>query len=334
MNRVGRTRAAGDAQPRREPLGEDRSADLPGPGEPWTPIRLTRWSGAYLEEKGVEGGRLNAELLLADVLRLERLDLYLQFDRPLQARELETFKTSLKRRASREPLQHILGSTPFRELDLLSDRRALIPRPETEALVEEVLKWTKEAGAALAPEGAQEVGSGGLPRALTGVDIGTGTGAIALSLLREGPFRRIVATDSSPEALALARENAERSGLAGSVDFREGSLFEPLKSGERFHVLVSNPPYVPEGDLDALAPEVRDWEPLGALLAGPEGLDILIPLVEGAPEFLMPGGLLALEVGDGQAKRVAGAMEGTRGFSEIRIRRDLAGRERVVMGVA
>lgn len=313
--------------------GGSRDAHLPRPGDPWTPIPLTRWSGEYLAEKGVEGGRLDAEFLLAHVLGLGRLDLYLQHDRPLLPRELEVFRGLLKRRAAREPLQHVLGSAPFRELDLLSDSRALIPRPETEILVEEVLAWAAEVAPDLSGADGAEVGRDDR-KPLLALEIGTGTGAIALSLLTEGPFRRIVATDSSPQALAVARENAERNGVSEALEFREGSLFAPVGEGERFHVLVSNPPYIPDGDRAGLAPEVRDWEPTTALFAGPEGLDVLLPLVAGAPDVLLPGGLLALEVGHGQAGRVARAVEETGGFREIRIRPDLAGRERVVLGVA
>lgn len=291
---------------------------LPGPGEPWTPIRLTRWSGEYLQDKGVEGGRLDAELLLAHVLEIRRLDLYLQYDRPLLPSELDTFKALLKRRAAREPLQHVLGTAAFRELNLVVDGRALIPRPETEVLVEEVLRWAQDAPT----------------RSLTAVDIGTGTGAIALSLLKEGPFDRVVATDLSTDALELGRENARRLEFEEQVEFREGALYAPLDPGERFHVLVSNPPYIPDGDREGLEPEVREWDPSTALFAGPEGLDVILPLVEGSTEFLLPQGLLAIEVGDGQAGKVARAMEQTGAFREIRIRPDLAGRERVVLGVA
>lgn len=320
-------------QPLRKRTAAARDVHLPSPGEPWTPIQLTRWSGEYLQEKGVESGRLDAEHLLAHVLGLRRLDLYLQHDRPLLPGELDSFRRLLKRRAAREPLQHVLGSAPFRQLDLLSDSRALIPRPETEVLVEEVLAWSREAEGN--PSSWPEEGGEGLGgRGLLALDIGTGTGAIALSLLREGPFERVVATDVSPQALAVARANADRNGLSRSLELREGAFFDPIRNGERFHVLVSNPPYIPEGDRSDLAPEVRDWEPAMALFAGPEGLDVLLPLVSGALERLLPGGLLALEVGYGQAGRVARAVEATGGFREIRIRPDLAGRERVVLGVA
>ena len=281
----------------------------------------------------MEGGRLDAELMLAHVLRVRRLDLYLQHDRPLLPGELEGFKALLRRRAAREPLQHVLGTAAFRELELVSDARALIPRPETEVLVQEVLEWARvfvtEPGSPSGPSGVAD----GPGVVLNALDIGTGTGAIALSLLREGPFERVVATDSSPPTLELARENAERLGLAWGLELREGSLFDPIRSGERFHVVVSNPPYIPVGDREALPPEVREWEPPAALFAGPEGMDVLIPLVRGAPGLLTPGGLLALEVGVGQAGRVSRVMEETGSFSEIRIRRDLGGRERVVLGV-
>ncbi len=296
----------------------------PAPGEPWTPIRLTRWSGRYLRDRGVENGRLDAELLLAHVLGLSRLDLYLQFDRPLKPSELADFKVLLKRRAAREPLQYVLGSTAFRELDLITDGRALIPRPETEVLVEEVLRWVREG---VSGEGEAPTGSAAL-------DVGTGTGAIAISLAREGDFGRVVATDPSPEALELAGENVRACGAEGTVELRCGPLFEPLEEGERFTVVASNPPYVPESARGSLQEEILAWEPAEALFAGPEGLDVLVPLVQGAPNFLQPGGLLALEVGSEQARKVARIMEETGAFQEIRVRPDLAGRERVVSGVA
>ena len=296
---------------------ETRDSLVPRRGEPWTPIPLTRWSGAYLEEKGIENGRLDAEIMLAHVLGLTRLDLYLQFDRPIQPGELKSFKALLLRRASREPLQYVLGSSTFRELELRLDSRALVPRPETEVLVEEVLSWAR-----------------GQEGELACVDMGTGSGAIALSLLWEGPFRRVVATDASPMALELARENAALHGLLEKIEFREGFLFQPFRPGERFDALISNPPYVPTGDRDGLDPEVRDWEPHGALFAGPDGLDLLVPLVTEGHGLLRSGGLLATEVGHGQAQGIAELMERTGAYQEVRIVSDLAGRERIVLGVA
>lgn len=281
----------------------------------WTVMRLVRWSATYLEGKGVERGRLDAEHLLAHALGTARLDLYLQFDRPLAPAELDRYRPLLKRRAEREPLQYILGHAAFRELELAVDARVLIPRPETEVLVDEVLAWAGPAD--------------GKPR--TALDVGTGSGAIALSLVAEGPFARVVATDTAAEALALARENARRCGASGSVEFREGPLFEPVAAGERFDVVVSNPPYVADRDAGALEPEVGRWEPAVALFAGPDGLGVLRGLVDGAPERLAPRGLLALEVGLHQAGPVVAMIEARGAYDEVRVRRDLAGRERVVL---
>jgi release factor glutamine methyltransferase len=281
----------------------------------WTVLRMMEWSGEYLEGKGITRGRLDAEHLLADVLGLGRLELYLQFDRPLVAAELDRYRPLLKRRAKREPLQYILGRAAFRELDLEVDERVLIPRPETEILLDEVLEWA----AVHAGEQAR------------GLDLGTGSGAIALSLVLEGPFELVVATDASAAALEIARCNAEASGLADKVEFRLGSYFDPVAEGEVFDLVVSNPPYVAEGEAPSLEPEVREWEPGDALFAGPDGLGALRAIVAGAGSHVRPGGLLALEVGAGQVGPVVAMLEDTGEYVDVLVRRDLAGRERMVL---
>lgn len=290
------------------------SAAAPEAGRPWTVMGLIRWSGEYLQGKGVSSGRLDAEHLLAHALGKERLQLYLEFDRPLQPAELAAFKPALQRRARREPLQYILGRTAFRELDLAADPRALIPRPETEGLVELVLDWV-----------------GALDRPASALDVGTGTGAIALSLAVEGRFSRIVATDVSSDALDLARENRDRLGLGERVEFRLGPTWTPLSDGERFDVIVSNPPYVSEAEMGNLEPEVALWEPRAALAAGDRGLAVLEPLVDGAADRLAPGGLLALELGAGQGGTVLTRTRLTAGLCGAQLKRDLAGRERYVL---
>jgi len=301
----------------------DSRGGVSNTGEPWTILRMILWSAEYLKDKGVETGRLDAEWLLATALDVERLQLYLQYDRPLSSEEREAFKPLLRRRAGREPLQYIIGRTGFRQLELKTDPRVLIPRPETEVLVQEVLDWAS-AGAG----SVERVSDGGGGRVW---DMGTGTGAVALSLAAEGTWTRVVATDVSAEALSVAADNAERHDLSGLVEFREGSLFEPLEEGEQFDVIVSNPPYIADGEKGELQPEVRDWEPAEALFAGEDGLDVIRPLVAGAPERLLSGGLLALECGLGQAERVAADVNATGAFATARIRPDLAGRPRVVM---
>jgi release factor glutamine methyltransferase len=273
------------------------------------------WSAEYLAGRGVETGRLDAEWLLSAALGVDRLQLYLQYDRPLSPEEREAFKPLLRRRASREPLQYILGRTGFRQLELKTDRRVLIPRPETEALVQEVLDWAA-------------AGRGDVGRVW---DVGTGTGAVALSLAAEGACTGIVATDVSPEALSVAADNAVLNDLRGLVEFREGSLFEPLEEGERFDIIVSNPPYVAESERGGLQPEVGDWEPPGALFGGEDGLGVIRELVAGAPERLLAGGLLALECGLGQAEGIASDLESTGAFTMVRIRPDWTGRPRFVM---
>lgn len=283
---------------------------------PHRPLELTRLAAEHLASRGIDDARLEAELLLAHVLGLKRLDLYLQFERPLEPAEVDDYREATRRRATREPLQYITGEVEFRELVLAVDPRVLIPRPETEVLVGEVLRWAAERGLT---EGAA-------------LDLGTGSGAIALSLVGEGPFARVVATDASAAALEVAAANAERAGAGGALELRHGSLFDPIGGGEEFDLIVTNPPYVADPERATLAPEVRDHEPGEALFAGPDGLAVIREIAAGAPPHLAPGGLLALEVGLGQAEAVAALLR-ERGFGEPRIARDLSGRERMVLAV-
>lgn len=278
----------------------------------WTVLELLGWTANYLKEKGFQSARLNAELLLAGSLGMKRLDLYLQYDRPLRPEELAEFKQRLLRRAKREPLQYIEGHAAFRDLVLRVDRRVLIPRPETESLVQAVLDWAE--------------GRDGL----TALDVGTGSGAIALALASEGPFRRVVAVDLSAGALEVARANATEAAPGAPVEFRPGSLYDAV-AGERFDVVVSNPPYVGEEERGTLDTEVRDWEPAAALFAGQGGLDVIRPLVGAAPEHLFPGGLLALEIGATQGDAVCALVRETGAFAEPRVVKDLAGRDRIVL---
>ncbi len=299
---------------RRFPLTLASSSKTPDDRQPrvWNPVELVRWTAGYLAEKGIPEPRLTAELLLAGALDLQRLDLYLQFERPLTADELAIFKARLKRRVAREPLQYIEGVAYFRELRLQVDRRVLVPRPETELLVGEVLAWA---------EGRTDCDV---------VDIGTGSGAIALSLATEGHFGRVVATDLSPEALEVARANAAACDADGAVEFRQGSLFEPL-AGEKFDVIVSNPPYIGESERTGLSPEVVDWEPASALFAEDDGLAILRRIVQDAPAYLRPGGLLAMEIGSGQGAAVAAIVRAVPAFGDPVIRPDLNGRDRMLL---
>jgi release factor glutamine methyltransferase len=247
----------------------------------------------YLKSKGVPNPRLDAELLLANVLKVKRLDLYLQFDRPLTEAELSGYREFIRRRGAREPLQHIEGEAHFRELTLTSDRRALIPRPETELLVDALKKNLDVAF----PENSGVAN----PRVL---DVGTGTGAIILSVARELPRCEARACDVSRDALDLARANAARNAL--EVDFVESDLFSGFDANLRWHAVVSNPPYIGEAEMDALEPEVRDHDPRLALVGGPQGWELPARLIEAARERLEPGGFLIVEIAPPQFLHLKG----------------------------
>jgi release factor glutamine methyltransferase len=277
-----------------------------------TALELAKQAGVFLGERGIENGRLEAELLLSGILGIRRLDLYLQYDRPVAADEIARYRAAVRRRLRREPLQYILGEVDFRRLRLSVDRRALIPRPETEVLVGTVLEW-----------------AGGRSD-LSAIDIGTGSGAIALSLAVEGEFGRLVATDVSAEAIELATHNAQRCGVADRIEFRHGELWADTGDGARFDVVVSNPPYIAESERSSLQPEVRDWEPAGALFAGADGLSVVNAIVDGAWDQLNEGGLLAVEIGAGQGDAVRERACG-RGYAAVRIVTDLAGRQRIAL---
>ncbi|HYW09839.1 MAG TPA: peptide chain release factor N(5)-glutamine methyltransferase [Longimicrobium sp.] len=275
-------------------------------------MELLRWTAEYLGGKGFHNPRLNGELLLAGTLKLKRLDLYLQYDRPLRPDELAEFKARLRRRARREPLQYIEGEAHFRDLVLRVDGRVLIPRPETELLVQRVIDW-----------------AAGRP-GLAAADVGTGSGAIALSLAAEGAFERVVATDVEAGALEAARANHAAAAPDAPVEFRLGDGLAPL-AGDRFDAVVSNPPYIATGERSSLDPEVSEWEPAAALFGGADGLAIIRPLVAGAAGVLRPGGLLALEIGAAQGPAVAELVRAAGRFGEPRVEKDLAGRDRFVL---
>ena len=237
----------------------------------------------YLKQKGVPQARLDAELLLARVLGVKRLDLYLQFDRPLVEKELTGYRDFIRRRGQREPLQHIEGEVEFRELKLKADRRALIPRSETELIVNVLKKYLPSVDC---------------PRIL---EIGVGTGAIALSVIREMPHAEVSASDISELCLELTRENAALNGLAPPNLFL-GSLFEPFPAEQRWHIIVSNPPYIREGDIASLEPEVRDFDPPLALSGGEQGWELPAALMQGAFHRLESGGILLMEIDPSQFK--------------------------------
>ena len=270
---------------------------------------LTSTTG-YFKDKGIESPRLNIEHLLAHVLGKTRMDLYLEFDRPLGDKELDSLRDLVKRRSQGVPLQHLLGTVEFHGRVFTSDSRALIPRPETEELVALLLKLD-------------------LPADARCLDVGTGSGIIALTLAAERPEARVQAVDRSPNALSLARENAARLGLDGRVEFVEGDLLAACAGP--YDLIAANLPYIPVSDIAGLSREVQH-DPMMALDGGRDGLEIVARCIAQAHEKLAPGGRLALEIGHDQAGRVRALLE-RGGYTSVEAIRDHQEFERFVLAV-
>jgi release factor glutamine methyltransferase len=260
----------------------------------------------YLAAKGVDSPRLDAEHLLGKALGLSRVQLYMHHDRPLAENELDAFRELIRRRGEREPLAYVLGEWGFRRLTLKVDRRALVPRPETEVLVERCLELLE-----------------GVPQPDV-VDVGTGTGAIAISIAQEHPGAHVTALDVSTDALELARENAER--LGAEVHFEQRDLENGLGDAE-YDLVVSNPPYVTPEEFGGLQPEIREWEPRLATV----GTDQTRLVAERARKALRPGGHVVLEVADQRATEASDLLEAL-GYGDVRLTPDLTGRDRIVEG--
>ncbi len=259
----------------------------------------------------------DAEELVGRLVGLSRSELYLRREEPLAPELWLRLDSWLRRRVAGQPIQYITGRAAFRSLDLEVNPAVLIPRPETEQLVEAVLGVLRE-----------ELSR--WPRARV-LDLGTGSGAIALSLAREWPQAIVLATDASEEALAAARANAATLGLGDRVEFRAGHWLEAVGADDRFEVIVSNPPYIAEPEAAGLPADVRDHEPALALFSGESGNEALREIVDEAPRHLVTGGLLALELAEMRAREVAGWLVGARDWGEVDLRHDLAGRPRVLL---
>ena len=283
----------------------------------WTIGKLLAWAGPYLSRHAVTAPRLSAELLLARALDLTRLQLYLNYDRPLGLLELAAFKALLLRRRAHEPVAYLLGCREFYGLELAVGPGALIPRPETEHLVETGLKLLRESSS---------------PQVL---DLCTGSGAVALALAAACPQAQVWASDISPEALHYAALNAKNLQLSQRVHLRQGDLWQPWAAdSRRFDLITANPPYVSQQQWRELSPEIKDFEPSLALLGGNDGLDLIKNIIEGAHAFLRPAASLLIELGAGQA-RAAGRLAAEAGiFQKIYTVSDLAGHERVLVCVS
>lgn len=276
-----------------------------------TVLEIIKRTTEFFEKRGVESARLNAELLIGHALALKRMQLYLQFERPLAEAELEKIRPLVKRRGNREPLQYIIGETEFCGLKLKVDGRALIPRPETEYLVELIAgKLTASPARVL--------------------DLGTGTGALALALAAKYPGSVVTAVDKSAEALALAQENTAAHGLAERVTLLASDWFSAVPAGEKFQLIVANPPYLTDAEVQEATPEVREHEPVSALVSGAEGRADLEQIIRQARAFLPDGGLLACETGIAQHARLREIAEQA-GYGRTESLRDLTGRDRYLL---
>ncbi len=279
--------------------------------ENWTIGSILKWTMQYFGEKGVDNPRLDAEVLLSHILGKDRLYLYVHFDQPLEQGELTVFRAAVKKRAMRLPVAYITGYKEFMGITFQVTPAVLIPRPDTEILVETALTRLAKTDQPLI------------------LDIGTGSGAIIISLLVNLPLARGTTVDISAQALEVARDNAKRHQVEARLDCYQGDVFLPV-AGQTFTAIVSNPPYIPNGDIADLAPEVRR-EPVLALAGGPDGLDFYRQLIGSGAAYLQPGGFMAMEVGQNQAQLVAALAEQSSVFKVDAIIKDYARIERVVV---
>lgn len=313
--------------------GERTGAKGGGDGA-WTTRRLLAWMSDAFTKSGLDSPRLFAELLMSHVIGCDRLRLYMEADRPATPLERQTLRDLVSRALRHEPVQYLVGEGWFFGLPFHVDPRVLIPRPSTETIVEQVLLHSRA-----------EPGFGG--KSGEGVrlaDVCTGSGCIAVSLLKQLPKAEAVATDISPEALAVAARNAERHKVSDRIEFLDGDLLAPLNdhvsggAGGGFHYIVSNPPYIPDHEWESADPafgvarNVRDYEPHLALRGGADGLRCIRPLIEQAPAHLRIGGLLLIETAASTAEDVRALMSGSSGLGSVRVANDGEGLPRVVIG--
>jgi release factor glutamine methyltransferase len=281
----------------------------------WTVLKVLQWTTQYFQTHGIDSPRLTAEILLAHALQSSRLSLYLHYDQPLSLPERDCFKKLIQRRCRREPVAYITGKKGFFDLDLVVAADVLIPRPETETLIETALDVIPKDG----EDCCWQI-----------LDAGTGSGAVVLSLAKNRSGHRYVATDRSMAALHLARENGRQIGI-GNICWVCADWLDAFCGAEScLDLVVSNPPYIPSAQIDRLEPEVCRYEPRMALDGGMDGLDAIRRLVDGAGRALKPGGILMMEIGYDQGMAVTRMLEAAAVFEAVGIRKDLGGRDRVI----
>jgi release factor glutamine methyltransferase len=280
--------------------------------EPWTVRRVLEWTTSHLKKHGSDTPRLDAEILLAHARGCPRIPLYTQFDEPLSDAVRGQMRDLVKRRANAEPVAYLVGQREFFSLSFRVTPEVLIPRPDTETLVLEILDETKSRSSTKM------------------LDLCTGSGCVAVSVAKNSPSVNVTATDISPAAIAIARENAERHHVSDRVELLESDLFSAIPAGTKFDVIASNPPYVAAAEIETLDKEVAVHEPRLALDGGADGMDILKKIITAAPEFSVPGGLLLLEFASEQAEALVKFAEAHGAYEKISVREDLGKRPRVL----
>lgn len=284
----------------------------------WTMGSLLKWTEAYFKKQGLLKPRSDAEILLSHAIHKRRIDLYLQFDHPLNETELSAFKELVRRRVQHEPIQYITGHQEFWSLDFSVGPGVLVPRPETECLVEQSLKTL----GAKTPDASKEK--------IRILDIGCGSGVLAIVLAKECPGAEVVAVDISQAALSCALENAKRHGVGERIEFRRSDVYSGLKE-EKFDLIVSNPPYIRKDEWENLDREIREYEPKEALLGGEEGMDFHMRIMDSASLFLTKKGWLLFEIAPQQVKLLSDYREKTKVFSTLNVIKDYSHRDRVMV---
>jgi len=310
--------------------------------EIWTVRALLEWTASFFKKKGMETPRLEAEVLLAFVLKTTRIDLYVRYDETPDDEQRAQFRNLVKRRSLGEPVAYLVGKKEFFALDFDVDSRVLIPRSETEELVSQVLESIKKQAKTFesvvdsTAENSETTGTTQkIKTALSGrrriCDVGTGSGCIAVALARNLRESQIVALDLSDDALEVARFNASKNGVEKQIEFRKSDLFEAIAQGTRFHLIVSNPPYVAEKEYAELEPTVRQFEPKLALLGGASGAELPCRLVAQAPDFLLPNGKIFLELSPTTVRLVEAQMKEDERWRDVVVSRDMLRLERFIV---
>ncbi len=287
---------------------------------PWNIVKLLKWTTSYFKSHGIDSPRATAEILLAHILKLKRIDLYLQYDQPLCSDELTRFKALIKRRVNREPVAYIVGVKEFWSMDFIVTGNVLIPRPETECLVEAAISVLQKDSKQNAKDKSRRV-----------LELGTGSGAIILALASQRTEHLFFASDRSLQAVALAKENAGRHGLDKAVDFFCGDWLAPVGDDRhRFDMIISNPPYIRTGAIGRLQPEIYKFEPIAALDGDEDGLLCLRLIIDSAYRYLNPGGSLILEIGHDQKTEVKEIIDRCGNYEKVVFKKDYSGWDRVV----